>query len=194
MADRLPELVTGPEGFVLRRWLRADAEALGDAIHESIDQLRPWMPWAADEPLSVAERRALIDEWDRNWDSGGDEVLGVFVDGSVAGGCGLHHRVGPGGLEIGYWTHRSFLRTGIATRAARLLTDAAFARADITRVEIHHDKANVASAGIPRKLGFTLVREVHDPVTAPAETGLSCEWQLTREAWATTQPRLSPDA
>ncbi|MBO0729615.1 MAG: GNAT family N-acetyltransferase, partial [Acidimicrobiaceae bacterium] len=119
-------------------------------------------------------------------------VMGVFVNGSVAGGCGLHHRIGPGGLEIGYWTHSSFLRTGVATSAARLLTEAAFARADVTRVEIHHDKANTASAGIPRKLGFQMVRETPDRADAPSELGVSWEWQLTREAWDRLHTRPSP--
>jgi ribosomal-protein-serine acetyltransferase len=191
MADRLPELIEGPGALVLRRWLPEDAEILGEAVMESIAHLRPWMPWAAHEPLSVVERRALIGEWERDWLAGGDVVMAIFVNGAVAGGCGLHHRIGPGGLEIGYWTRSSFLRCGIATSAARLLTEAAFARVDITHVEIHHDKANAASAGIPGKLGFELIREVRDRRDAPAELGLSCEWRLTREHWARLHPSPS---
>jgi hypothetical protein len=34
-----------------------------------------------------------------------------------------------------------------------MLTNAAFTVPEITQVEIHHDKANVASAGVPRSLG-----------------------------------------
>jgi RimJ/RimL family protein N-acetyltransferase len=109
--------------------------------------------------------------------------MGVFADGTVAGGCGLHHRIGPGGIEIGYWTHPSFLRQGIATNTARLLTATAFEQPDITRVEIHHDQANTASAAIPRNLGFRLVREVPDQIEAAGETGISCEWQITLGQW-----------
>jgi len=183
VADLLLEYARGPGGLELRRWRRDDAETLAQAIAESREHLRLWMPWIAHEPLSLEQRSALIDDWEREWQDGGDVLLGVFLDGSVAGGCGLHHRIGPGGLEIGYWTHPSFLRRGIATSAARLLTNAAFARAEITHVEIHHDKANEASLGIPQKLGFRLVREVPDEVEAPAEVGIACEWQLTREDW-----------
>lgn len=193
MANCLPELIAGPGALVLRRWLREDAEILGEAVMESIEHLRPWMPWVAQEPLSIGEGRALIGAWERDRLAGGDAVIGVFVNGAVAGGCGLHHRIGPGGLEIGYWTHPMFLRTGIATSAARLLTDAAFMRSDITHVEIHHDKANEASAGIPRKLGFRLVREVQDDPEAPAEVGLSCEWQLTRDDWNRLHAQPSAD-
>ena len=30
-----------------------------DAVTESIEHLRPWMPWIADEPVTVEQRRAL---------------------------------------------------------------------------------------------------------------------------------------
>jgi RimJ/RimL family protein N-acetyltransferase len=184
VVEPLPELITGPGTLMLRRWVQEDVQVLGQAVGDSIEHLRPWMPWIAKEPLSVTERRALIDEWERDWLAGGDVVMGVFVDGRVAGGCGLHHRIGPGGLETGYWTHPAFLRGGVATSAARLLTHAAFTRADVTHVEIHHDKANQASAGIPRKLRFQLVRELSDTAAAPAEVGISCEWRHTRETWS----------
>jgi len=172
---------------VVRRWLPADAQALTNAVTQNLEHLRPWMPWAAHEPLSVTERRERIEAWEQDWRAGGDWVLGIFVATAIAGGCGLHDRIGPGGLEVGYWTHCSFLRTGIATSAARLLTTAAFARSDITHVEIHHDKANTASAGIPRALGFQLVREVRDEAEAPSEIGVSCEWQITRDTWTQIQ-------
>ncbi|WP_249021154.1 GNAT family N-acetyltransferase [Conexibacter sp. S30A1] len=178
-----PEYLTGDSGLVLRRWVIDDAPRLAQAVGDSVEHLRPWMPWAAQEPLALAERRLNIATWEHDWRAGGDLVMGVFVDGAVAGGCGLHHRIGPDGLEIGYWIHPAFLRQGIATAAARLLTNAAFHRPEITRVEIHHDKANLASAGVPRKLGFQLIGEMPDEPQAPGEVGISCEWQITRADW-----------
>jgi RimJ/RimL family protein N-acetyltransferase len=169
--------------MTLRLWRRHDAAGLGEAVTDSIEHLRPWMPWIAHEPLSVTERQALIDRWRQEWLAGGDVVMGVFVAGAVAGGCGLHRRIGPGGLEIGYWTARRFLRQGIATTAAGLLTDAAFSDPTIARVEIHHDQANQASAGVPQKLGLRLVQERRDEIQAPGESGISCEWQITRQEW-----------
>lgn len=181
MEERLPERIEG-RGLLLRRWLIGDAELLDRAVMANLDHLRPWMPWVAEEPRSPAERRALLSRWEREWEGGGDVYLGVFHGDEVAGGCGLHRRRGPGTLEIGYWTHVSFLRRGIATRAATLLTDAALAVPGIDRVEIHHDKANAASAEIPPRLGYRLVGETGGTVDAPAETGVDCAWRLEREA------------
>jgi ribosomal-protein-serine acetyltransferase len=45
-----------------------------------------------------------------------------------------------------------------------------------------HDEANVASSGVPRKLGFTeIARRPHpDGPETPAESGTDVVWRLTR--------------
>jgi RimJ/RimL family protein N-acetyltransferase len=75
------------------------------------------------------------------------------------------------------------VRRGIATAAARLLTDTAFALPGVEYVEIHHDRANAASRAVPRRLGYELVGERPDPREAPAEVGIDCTWRIARAAW-----------
>ena len=67
-------------------------------------------------------------------------------------------------------------------------------RPEITHVEIHHDKTNVASAGVPRKLGFAFIGEFPDDAKAPAETGISCHWRMDRERWRETHSQRSAGA
>lgn len=179
----LPERIEGPEGLLLRRWTVDDAGALHRAVTESIDHLRPWMEWIAQEPLSIDRRRTMIGEWERASAAGGDAVLGIFLADRIAGGCGLHKRIAPDGLEIGYWIHPAFTRQGLATRAVGLLTDAALARPEISHVEIHHDKANIASAGVPSKLGYRFLGEALDEPEAPAEVGIECRWRMDKATW-----------
>jgi RimJ/RimL family protein N-acetyltransferase len=171
-------LENGP--VVLRRYELDDAELLHDAITASVEHLLGWMPWAALEPLSVPDRRELIVTWREQWDAGEEFNFATFASGELVGGCGMHRRIGPGGLEIGYWTRAGCTGRGYATAAAGALTQAAFDLDRITHVEIHHDKANQASSRVPAKLGFVLVREVPDPPEAPAEVGISCEWRMKR--------------
>lgn len=178
LPDRL-----GGDAFEVRRWRAEDAPRLHSAVLESLEHLRPWMPWIAEEPVTLSQRRERIETWLVNGERGGDLVVGVFAGTAVAGGAGLHHRIGPGALEIGYWTHPAYLRRGAATTAARLLTDAAFSVEGIDRVEIHHDRANTGSAGVPRGLGFDLTAETPDAPTAPAEIGIECTWTMTRRQW-----------
>jgi RimJ/RimL family protein N-acetyltransferase len=167
---RLPERIEDG-GLLLRRWRLEDAELLGRAIAESVEHLRPWMPWAADEPLGIDARRDLLTSWERDWERGGDVVLGIFSDGQVAGGTGLHRRRGPGALEIGYWLHPAFVGRGLATATARLLTRTALALPGIDRVEIWHEVDNVRSGAVPQRLGFEPVGEVDGDRV----------WRMTRE-------------
>jgi RimJ/RimL family protein N-acetyltransferase len=180
--DHLPAIVESAR-LTLRHWTEGDAPALSAVIEASLDHLRPWMPWAALEPSTLEQRRALIRRWDNEWKQGGDSVLGVFHDGAVVGGSGLHQRVGPSGVEIGYWIHVDHIRRGYATEAAGALTRAAFDLAGIDRVEIHHDKANCASSAVAGRLGFILVSERPEEIEAPGEAGIGCRWVVTRARW-----------
>jgi ribosomal-protein-serine acetyltransferase len=169
--------------LLLRRWCAADAAALTDAISTSLDHLRPWMPWAAAEPVSVAERRGLLARWDQGWEDRTELNYGLFLHGRVIGSAGLMARIGPGGWEIGYWVHVDHVGRGHATAAARALTDVAFGLPGTTHVEIHHDTANVASGRVPAKLGYRLVGDETDQVMAPAEVGVKRIWRTSRQAW-----------
>ena len=167
----------------MRPWRAGDAEAVNDAVASSREHLLPWMPWAAAAPDTLERRRERIAEWEREWRAGGDCVYGIFVGELVAGGCGLHRRVCPDGLEIGYWLRADLTGRGVMTVAAGLVTDAAFSVKGIELVEIHHDKANERSAGIPRRLGFTRVRELEREPQAPGEIGVEWQWRMMREQW-----------
>lgn len=169
--------------LVVRRWTVADAPALHEAVVRNTEHLRPWMPWIALEPQTVDQRAELIAGWERDWERGGDVYLGVFLDDEVVGSTGLHRRIGPDGLEIGYWIDRDHVGRGLATRVSRLLTTAAFAVPGITVVEIPCDDANAASARVPTKLGFTHVATIDAPALAPSETGRHRVHRMTRDEW-----------
>lgn len=188
----LPERVDGRR-VVLRRWVGSDVPALAAAIERNDRHLRPWMPWMADEPMAEAQRRELVERWERTWRAGGDVVLGVFLDGEVIGGTGLHRRRGPHGLEIGYWIDAGHTRHGLATEVAGTLTEAAFEVPGITFVEIHHDRGNVASAGVPRRLGYRYLGERPDKVDAPAEEGVDCAWRMDVASWRGRWGAPAPD-
>ncbi len=107
------------------------------------------MPWVAFEPQTVEQRVALIERWQAEWSGGGDSTLGILCDGRVVGGTGLHRRVGPDGLEIGYWVHVDHVGRGYAQEASAALTDVALSLPGIERVVIRHDAANRRSEGVP---------------------------------------------
>ncbi len=169
-------LTYGP--VTLRRWRRHDEEAVYTAVTESQDHLRPWMPWAEAYTREIAA--GFLVNCDHDWDCGDAYNYAITTDGRVAGSCGLMARIGPGGLEIGYWVHRACVRRGLATAAAAALTDAAFRLPGIDHVEIVHDQLNDASAAVPRKLGFTEIGSRSLDIRTEARTGTGIVWRLTR--------------
>jgi RimJ/RimL family protein N-acetyltransferase len=143
--------------LVIRCWRPEDAALLGAAIEASLEHLRPWMPWARDEPRGLTAQTALLRRFRREFDEGKDFVYGILDPGEteVLGGTGLHPRVGKDALEIGYWIRVGHTNRGLATEAAAALTRVAFEVSGTRRVEIHCDPANAPSAAVAAKLGFT---------------------------------------
>jgi RimJ/RimL family protein N-acetyltransferase len=179
-----PERIDLGGGPVLRRCHPADADALYLAIVESREHLWPWTPWVT--RANLEEERAVLVRWEEQWDGGGELQYGLFLGPLAVGSTALIPRIGPGGLEIGYWVHAAHTRRGYATSAAAALTSVAFTLPGIEMVEIHHDRANLASEGVPRKLGFVLVGEHPRPSSsppAPADSGISRIWRMTRDRW-----------
>lgn len=173
------------ERLVLRPWAASDALENAAAVAASLEHLRPWMSWIEAEPVSEPDRVALYRTWDGLRRAGTEVHYAVRLDGALVGGSGLHTRCGPGGLDIGYWIHADHLRTGLATEISRALTEAALAAEGVDRVEIHHDEANVASAGVPHKLGYRRGPDLDTEITAPAETGTTWTWIMPRAQWRT---------
>ena len=142
--------------LILRCWEPRDAPLLKEAIDNSLDHLRPWMPWAADEPEALQDKITRLRNWRGQFDLGKEFVYAIFglEEQRVLGSCGLHTRVGPEAREIGYWIHADHINKGLATEAAGALARIAFEVDGVVRVEIHCDPDNVRSSAVARKLGF----------------------------------------
>jgi RimJ/RimL family protein N-acetyltransferase len=167
------------EGVTLRRWRAADAELACQLVAESAEHLRPWLTWAADyTPEAAAD---FVAGCEREWAAGTAFNYLVSEKGEPAGSAGLMARIGPGGLEIGYWVRPDRTGRGIATSAAAALTEAAFGLPGIGRVEIMHDLSNAPSGQIPRKLGYARVGTIAGRFPrAPGECGTSVVWRMVR--------------
>ena len=181
--DNRPNELIEHAPVTLRRFRADDRDALFQTVTESLDHLRPWMPWAAGYSLASAEE--YLAGSIKSWDEGTEYNYAIVTanpDGSstLAGVAGLMARIGPGGLEIGYWVHRAYARRGLATAATAALVEQAFRLPGVDRVEIVHDALNVASAGIPRKLGFSEVGRRPLDLPPPEGTGIGVVWSRTR--------------
>lgn len=145
------------ERLVVRCYNPADAQMLAESVAENVEHLKPWMPWVHAEPEAFEVKVDRLKRFRGEFDLNEDFVYGIFnkEETRLLGGTGLHTRIGDEQLEIGYWIHRDFINQGLTTESTAALIKVAFELIQVHRLEIHCDPANVASAAIPRKLGFT---------------------------------------
>ncbi|MFE3182124.1 GNAT family N-acetyltransferase [Streptomyces violascens] len=191
--DLPPRVIEVDERLTLRAFeAETDLPELFRVIEESLEHLRPWMPWVAEHSLArtadFLARRAEL------WASGDGFAYAIVLDGAIVGACGLFRRddAQDDVREIGYWLHPAATGRGVATRTARGLVAQAFRLPGVDVVEVVHDVANLASGAVPARLGFSeYLRRPNEPL-APAETGEDQVWRLTRgEAWASAATEAS---
>ncbi|MCB9685466.1 MAG: GNAT family N-acetyltransferase [Alphaproteobacteria bacterium] len=165
--------------LVLRPWEQADVPDLLALQRENQEHLAPTMPWARTLP-TLDELLGTVRSFLRSFLEADDLVYGIFLpDGTPIGGTGLHPRIGPDGLEIGYWISKRHEGLGLVTEAAGALTRLALEVHRKQVVEIHCDPRNTRSAAIPARLGYThvgtLPGRTRDALGRPRETMI---WSL----------------
>jgi RimJ/RimL family protein N-acetyltransferase len=186
----LPEPLPGPAyrihttRLVIRCWQPADATLLHTALLKNTDHLYPWMAWIKVEPLELQRRIDLLRVWRGNFDHNLNFEYGIFSPDEklLLGAAGLHTYLGEGVRGIGYWIDKDHNRQGFATETSAAFTRVAFEVDHVTRVEIHCDPKNLASAAVPRKLGFTHEATLHNRIEdADGKLNDSMIWTLFRE-------------
>lgn len=179
----LPAEVPTPR-LVLRRWRKTDAAVLKATLDGNLAHLRTWLPWAMAEPSPLEAIEERLDLFARQFDGGEQWLLAIWsrARDELLGGIGLHPRIGEGALEIGYWLQAGATGQGYITEAAEALTRLALQQPGIVRVQIRCDPENVASAAVPRRLGYrqlcTILNATIKPSGAPRD---SMVWEITRD-------------
>jgi RimJ/RimL family protein N-acetyltransferase len=157
-----------------------------EAITESLEHLRPWIPWARQEPRELEWMVGFVRMFRGQMDLGQDAVYGIFDKSETEqiGGTGLHNRIGKDAREIGYWINVKHVNKGYATEAVRALIRIAFEIEEHSRLEIRCDPENVFSRRIPLRLGFrnemTLRNNSTDGDGKPVDLMV---WALTRREY-----------
>lgn len=141
------------DGYALRPWQRGDETAL---VQHANDRdvwrnLRDLFP----HPYTLDDATTWIELVGQR----GDELVhnfAIVVGGAPVGGAGfdpltdVHRRC----AEIGYWLGRAHWGRGLATKVVKQLTDYAFTRFDLVRLQAHVFAWNPASARVLVKAGY----------------------------------------
>lgn len=129
------------------------APGLTDAILASLEELRPWMAWAA--YASLEQTRAFASEAADRWATSTGWTFTIVHQGERVGTVGLD-RFEPTleRAELGYWIKSDLAGRGLMREACRAVVDFGFREVRLHRIELHTSPDNHASVRVAEGLGF----------------------------------------
>ena len=150
----LPQQLRTPR-LVLRPPRPGDGAAMNEAVLETIEALRAWMPWAAPTPTAEQSeswcRQSAADFAARK----GLVMLMFLPDDTFVGSGGMVRLDwSVPRFEIGYWVRRRFEGQGYVAEAVAEWTRFCFETLSAARVEILMDDGNDRSRRVAERLGF----------------------------------------
>jgi len=130
-----------------------EAQALYDAVRESIADLSPWLPWCHKD-YCLEESKEWISVQIQKWQEQEEFSFGIFDDcGRLLGGCGLNQiDWEKKSANLGYWVRSLAMGQGIALRAVKLLSAWSFKNTKLTTLEIKCALKNIRSQRVAQKL------------------------------------------
>ena len=177
-------------GFVLRCYDAGDGALLSEAVDESYEHLRPWMPWAMKaQPVELSEK--LVRQFRGRYLLAEDFVIGIFAPNEkrLLGGAGFHLREGPlatACAEMGMFIRRSEAGRGLGTRVVQALVHWGFTEWPWLRLSWRCDQQNVASVRVAEKAGLRLEGVLRDqPKLVGAGRRNTACYAITKSDWRT---------
>lgn len=179
------------ERLLIRCPRPGDGQMLYEAVSESLEQLKPWMPWAHRE-LSPEIQEGIARRMHAEFLKREDLPLYILnkETGAFIGGSGLHRfDWDVPRFEIGYWVRTRCQGKGYITEAVAGITQFAFESLFAERVEIRMDEKNERSRRVPERLGFTLEGKLRNQARG-ASGGLrnTLIYSMIREEWLERKP------
>lgn len=187
LLEFVPECLTTSR-LLIRSARAGDAAELNAAVIESMDALRPYMPWAQTEP-SLAQSEGECRRMQAKFLLREDLPMLIFErdadgrEGAFVGGTGLH-RIDwtVRRFEVGYWCRSSRVGQGFVGEAVDAITRCAFEQLRARRVEVRMDDGNERSWRVAERAGFRLEGVLRcqslTPTGEPRDTRVYAKTQL----------------
>jgi ribosomal-protein-serine acetyltransferase len=145
----------------LRQLQPEDAAALFELVDANREYLGRWLPWVE----TTKERRDSEDfifSTLKTRQEGSTFGYGVIYRGNVVGHISLMHITDGQKPEIGYWISSIAAGRGLATKAARKLTQLGLDILNLPEIVIKVQPSNGGSNKVAEKLGYTLLDTLYD--------------------------------
>jgi RimJ/RimL family protein N-acetyltransferase len=157
---------------LLRSYDDNDASDLFNAVDESRDYLSEWIGFP-DGHRTLDQTRDWIVRQKAKWLLREDMPAGIWqiASGHFLGDCRLYPQSWEArSFSLSYWLRKSAAGHGFMTEAVNLWVKFAFETLKANRIEIRCDARNERSAGVARRLNFTLEGQLRNHMLAPDGT------------------------
>lgn len=142
----------------------ADAAEMFAVVERNRAALRQWIGWV-DATVTVQDARRYAHFAESQFEQRVGFDYGIWQRGAIAGALGLYDVDWLGRTaQIGYWLAPPAQGRGVMTRACRALTDHAFGRLGLHRLEIRCVVENQKSRAVAERLGYRfegVLRDAH---------------------------------
>jgi RimJ/RimL family protein N-acetyltransferase len=177
--------------LILRRQNPDDAQLIKDAVDSSLAHLQASVAWAQTAPWPLLIQKQILAASVAAFDAGSAWAFSILdsAETRVLGGAAVEPAeaslstiVGANTFETGYWLRADATGHGYATEATATLVDLAFTRLGARHVVVCHDPANVASEGVPRRVGFRCLGTVTN-LQLPGRTSADGSERRATKVW-----------
>ena len=141
--------------YRIRPYESSDIKATYEAISQSQEELRPWMPWCY-PTYSIKDTIGWVEYAMRSFKEEREYNFVIYDagNGEIVGGTGVNDIRFPNlTANLGYWVRTSHTHKGIATQAAIQAARYGFRELGLVRLEIMAAVENKASQQVAEKVG-----------------------------------------
>ena len=196
----MPSLSSNPRmtpRLLMRPFRRRDATALHEAVAASLNELRPWLPWAA-AGYSKGVATHFVRDSAAAWTEGRafDFALRRISDPNRhLGNVSVWFTSRPNLIgEVGYWIRSDETGRGICTEAVARILQVAFDELRMHRVVLRIAVGNVASERVAAKLGFRHEGLLRDEVKVGDRWLDHTIWGILEDEWRVERERYRAEA
>jgi ribosomal-protein-serine acetyltransferase len=154
--------------LLIRPIMPGDGKIMNEAVLESFDQFKEWLPWAKEMPPNAEESEITAREMYADFILRKQMPCVVFSGSELIGMCGfVTFNWHIPSAEIGYWCRKTAQGKSFIPEAVNALTFYGFQQIKLQKIIIRCDEENLASIKVAEKCGYKLESTSYAEITKP---------------------------
>lgn len=153
----IPRQIYRDRQIEIRVPLEQEADQLFSAIYSSRHEIGQWENWCTDS-MTLKDTQRFLHDSEHKRHKGCEFNFNLFeiATGRVIGGAAINNISHENKIaNVGYWIHSQFTGRSLAPLAVKYLSEFAFNRLSLTRLEIVMMEENHRSRRVAEKIGAT---------------------------------------